>query len=133
MVNKIPIETVVNINDYSILWADLGPRYNGYQISNLTGLVRSMKFYKKYPFGILIKPDDKGMIKLSNSLNQVETIDVKNLFRSIPKKDFIIPTNSTYTRSRNPFITSKSQYFKDKRKNTDELKKPSGFHFTTID
>jgi hypothetical protein len=133
MENKIPIETVVNINDYSILWADLNPRYNGYQISNFNGLVRSMKFYKKYPFGILIKPDDKGMIKLSNSLNQVETIDVNKLFHSIQKKDFIIPTNSTYTRSRNPIITSKSDHMKNKNKYADELKKPSGFHFTIID
>ena len=42
----IPIETVVDINDKSIRWADLYP-YNGYQIS-ITGLIRSMKFYKKF-------------------------------------------------------------------------------------
>lgn len=35
--------------------------YNGYEISN-DGYIRSMKHYRKYPFGLLIEPkkDRKG-------------------------------------------------------------------------
>ena len=131
MDKKKPIESVINIYDTSIVWADLGPDYKGYQISN-TGLVRSMKFFKKYPFGILLEPDN-GKLKISNSLNQVEQIDVMKIYNSLSKSSFNIPTNTTYTRSRNPLITSKSKIMKDKKKYNDILKQPSGFHFTTID
>ena len=39
----------------SDLWWYYIPGFNGYEISN-TGIVRSMKHFRKYPFGILIKP-----------------------------------------------------------------------------
>ena len=101
---KIPIESIINIYDPNILWADLSPNYNGYQLSN-TGILRSMKFYKKYPYGILIEQDNNRFAHISNSLNQTCTLDVKALMDIIPKRDYFIPTNSTYTRSRNPIIT----------------------------
>ena len=130
MNNVIPIESVIDVSNPGIVWSDLGPHYKGYQISNY-GHIRSMKFFKKHPLGILIKPDKKGMVRLSNSLNQVEQVNVKDLFNSA--KNFIIPTFSTYTRSRNPIITSKSKIMEEKRNNTDFLHQPSGFHFKTID
>ena len=130
MDKKKPIESVINIYDPSILWADLSPQYNGYQISN-TGLVRSMKFFKKYPFGILLEPEN-GKIKISNSLNQVEQVDVLEIYNSMHKSAFNIPSNSTYTRSRNPLMTSQSKIIIDKQKWKDELKKPSGFHFKIL-
>ena len=41
-----PIETIIDINDPNIVWADLSfYNFNGYQLSN-TKLLRSMKFYK---------------------------------------------------------------------------------------
>ena len=131
MNNKIPIESVVNIYDPNIVWAELGPDYNGYQISNI-GLVRSMKFFKKYPYGILLEPTN-GTLKISNSLNQTVQVDIIKIFGSMKSTDFIVPTCSTYTRSRNPFITSQSKRMQDKIKSRDILKRPSGFHFTTID
>ena len=131
MDKKKPIESVINIYDPNIVWAELGPDYKGYQISN-TGLVRSMKFFKKYPYGILLEPTN-GIVKISNSLNQTIQVDIMNIFNSKKKSDFVIPTYSTYTRSRNPLITSKSKIMKDKKKYNDILKQPSGFHFTTID
>lgn len=39
----------------SDLWWYYIPGFNGYEISN-TGIVRSMKHFRKYPFGILIRP-----------------------------------------------------------------------------
>ena len=132
MKKVIPIESVINIYDPNIVWADLSPNYNGYQISN-TGLVRSMKFFKKYPYGVLLEPNDKGILEISNSLNERCTIDVNATLQCTPRNYFIIPTNSIYTRSRNPLITSQSKVMKDKLKYRDILKQPSGFHFTTID
>lgn len=125
----IPIETVVDINDKSIRWADLYP-YNGYQIS-ITGLIRSMKFYKKYPYGILIEPDKNGNIKISNSLNQVEQVNVNDEFRKA--REWRYNTCDTYIYSRNPLITSQSDHMKNKANYKKELQKPSGFHFKTID
>lgn len=125
----IPIETVVDINDINIRWANLSP-YNGYQIST-TGFIRSMKFYKKYPYGILIEPNKNGIVKLSNSLNQVEHVDINEIIKST--KYFDIPTYYTDTNSRNPLITSQSNIIKKKIECKKELSKPSGFHFKTID
>ena len=50
----IPVQNFINPYDQNIWWYYI-PGFNGYEISN-TGIVRSMKHYKKYPFGILIKP-----------------------------------------------------------------------------
>ena len=50
----IPIEDVVDVNDESIWWFHI-PNYNGYQVST-NGLVRSMKHFMSYPYGILIRP-----------------------------------------------------------------------------
>lgn len=131
--NVVPIETVVDIRDMSIRWADMLP-YNGYQIST-TGLVRSMKFYKKYPYGILITPDKNGNIKISNSLNQVTQVNIKDELNKA--RVWCYHTYDTYTRSRNPLITSQSKIvigrIKNARKVKEELQKPSGFHFKTID
>jgi len=128
---KIPIERIVNLYDTSIMWADLGPHYNGYQISN-TKLIRSLKFFKKYPYGTLIEPDSKGRVYLSNSRNQSEQVSVDELFNSKKQKDFNIPTYSVYTRSRNPLITSESDLMKKKANYDEILKRPSGFHFKII-
>lgn len=49
-----PVEMYIDPYNTSILWYYI-PGFNGYEISN-TGIVRSMKHYKKYPFGILIRP-----------------------------------------------------------------------------
>lgn len=49
----IPLEQFLNPADDR--WFYFIPGFNGYEISN-DGYVRSMKHYKKYPFGILIQP-----------------------------------------------------------------------------
>lgn len=51
-----PIQNYINPYDTTIWWYYI-PGFNGYEISN-TGIVRSMKHYRKYPFGILIRPKE---------------------------------------------------------------------------
>ena len=126
----IPIESVLDIYDPRILWADIGHDYKGYQISN-TGLIRSMKFYKKYPFGILLTPDKNGIYKLSNSLNQIELINRNDLLNC--KYIFNIPTYYSDCNSRNPLVTSQSKIIKKNKEMKEKLQQPSGFHFKTID
>lgn len=126
--NPIPIETIINIYDTSILWSDLGPQYKGYQLSN-TGIIRSMKFPKKYPYGILLNTKD-NIAKLSNSLNQTEQVDIETLRSKIQL--YNIPTYYINTNSRNPLITSQSNRMKKKREEVTDLQKPSGFHFKII-
>ena len=48
------VEDVMNVYDENRLWYYL-EGYNGYELSN-DNYIRSMKHYKKYPFGILIQP-----------------------------------------------------------------------------
>lgn len=52
----IPVENFIDPLDQNIWWYYI-PGFNGYEISN-TGIVRSMKHYRKYKFGILIKPKE---------------------------------------------------------------------------
>lgn len=71
------------------------PHYNGYEISN-DGYIRSMKHYRKYPFGLLIEPkkNRKGEIlqpiryELSNDNNEREVLtldEIKNLAYNNPR------------------------------------------------
>ena len=53
----IPLEQFLNPADDR--WFYYIPGFNGYEISN-DGYVRSMKHYKKYPFGILIQPKKRN-------------------------------------------------------------------------
>lgn len=54
MSKLIPIQNILNIYDYSRQWMFI-PGFNGYEISN-DCYIRSMKHYRKYPFGVLINP-----------------------------------------------------------------------------
>lgn len=58
-----PIEDVLNIFDESRYWLYI-PGFNGYEVSN-DGYVRSMKHFRKYPCGILIKAVDREPYKSS--------------------------------------------------------------------
>ena len=62
MKRYIPIEDVINIRDESRLWWCI-PGFRGYEVSS-DHIIRSMKHFKKYPFGILIqaKKDRDGKI-----------------------------------------------------------------------
>jgi hypothetical protein len=51
-----PVQNYINPYDMNIWWYYI-PGFNGYEISN-TGIVRSMKHFKKYPFGMIIKPKE---------------------------------------------------------------------------
>ena len=70
------VEDYIDINDTSIKWYDI-PGYNGYQVST-TGHVRSLKHFKKYPFGILIKHRN-GIYTLTNSNNTRTTVSYKEI------------------------------------------------------
>jgi hypothetical protein len=89
-----PVEAVLNLND-SRLWYYI-PGYNGYEISD-DYYVRSMKYFKKYPYGILLKPktDKNGNIlfpndpvyELSNNQNeryQLHLSQIMELAKSNP-------------------------------------------------
>lgn len=57
----IPVEDVLNIFDENRLWYYI-PSFNGYEVSN-DGYLRSMKHYKKYPYGIIIRSIDRDSYK----------------------------------------------------------------------
>ena len=50
------VEEFIYPYDQNIWWFYI-PGFNGYEISN-TGIIRSMKHYKRYPFGIIIRPKE---------------------------------------------------------------------------
>lgn len=56
------VEDVLDVNDMSREWYFID-EYNGYEVSN-DHYVRSMKHFKKYPFGLLLQPkkDKKGNV-----------------------------------------------------------------------
>ena len=54
-----PIQCILNIYDTNRVWLAI-PGYNGYEISN-DNIVRSMKHFKKYPYGIQIQPANKDV------------------------------------------------------------------------
>jgi hypothetical protein len=78
----IPLENVLNIYDQNRLWFYI-PGFNGYEVSN-DGYIRSMKHFRKYPFGIMIKPKDKirnqdPSYELSDNNNERVTIRLSQI------------------------------------------------------
>lgn len=104
-----PIETVVNVNDPNLWWFKI-PGFNGYEISN-TGLVRSMKHFKKYPYGLLIKPrerktnpnpDPSYELSDNNNVRQVVRLSqLQHLARTNPYNQTPCHTDITNIGSRN--------------------------------
>lgn len=132
MNNFTPIDIVINIFDPNILWFDI-PGYRGYEVSTL-GHIRSMKHFKKYPYGILIKPtsiaDPKDPIyELSdNNNNRVrihysEIAKLANSNRNYPRS-----TMSTDYMSRNKFVKNESgayvKVYNGRKRGSAKIRKP---------
>lgn len=87
MVKFTPVQSVMNVYDQSVLWYGI-EGYRGYEVST-THLIRSMKHFNKYPFGILIKPkkDRDGNIihpedpiyELSDNNNERQTLSLSQI------------------------------------------------------
>ena len=108
--NEKLVEQFINPANYSILWADLGPEYRGYQLST-NGYVRSLKFPGKFPLGTLIFPDKKNRFILSNSVNKRVSVEYSELADIANKNGFSFYTVTIPKRSsRNPIASSESDY-----------------------
>lgn len=133
----IPIESVFNIETDSQLWYYI-PGFNGYEISNL-GNVRSMKHFKQYPYGLLIrcKKNSKGekIFELSNDQNERVRISDKELWNLAINNPYTMayyprPTYVSTMSSRNNRIFLKRDRTKKKKK---ELSNETFFpQFTVI-
>ena len=110
-----PIEDVLNIFDENRLWYYI-PSFNGYEISN-DGYIRSMKHYRKHPYGILIKPVDRDSYKgscdplyeISDDNNQRQRIRLSQLVHLAATNQFAVrgyPRHTIITSSsgRNKFV-----------------------------
>ena len=127
------LQEVIDITKTNILWGDLSPQYKGYQISN-TGIVRSMKFFNKYPYGVFIEPKKNDVYELSNSTNQRVTVSRNELFEIVRQNGgFRISTFSKDTHSRNPVMGSKSNYIKKRESKLPELKQKVSLNLRIID
>lgn len=74
----ININTVFNVDRDPQLWWSI-PGFNGYEMSDY-GFVRSMKYFQRCPFGMLIKFDSKGYYILSDNNNDRIKIHRKELW-----------------------------------------------------
>lgn len=101
------VEDFIDINDMSRKWYAI-PGYNGYELST-DGIVRSMKLFRKYPYGILIKPDKSGKYTISNSNNQRTTLSIPEMLQLINSDEYskAYPryTTDLYHNSRNQSCT----------------------------
>lgn len=78
----VGVETVLNVFDQNRLWYYI-PSFNGYEVSN-DGYLRSMKHYRKYPYGILISPkkgkgEQDPIFELSDNNNERQRIHLSQL------------------------------------------------------
>lgn len=106
-----PIETVINIFDPNILWLEI-EGFNGYEVSTL-GHIRSMKHYKKYPYGLLIKPvggePQNPIYELSDDNNKRQRIHYSEI-ATLANNNKVPPkaTMSNDYMSRNKFVKNDS-------------------------
>ena len=109
-----PIETVLNIFDPNILWLEI-EGFNGYEIST-TGHIRSMKHYKKYPYGLLVKPVSSAdpsnpIYELSDDNNNRKRLhysEIANLANNNSNPTKAKTTMNTDNMSRNKFVKNDS-------------------------
>ena len=98
------VENYLNVADPNRLWMPICG-YNGYEIST-DHIIRSMKHYKQYPYGILITPkkDKNGNVihpenptfELSDDNNNRKTISLSDILE-IVKNIKQIPGYPRYT------------------------------------
>ena len=82
MVKPVPVESFLDIRDQNRWWFYI-PGFNGYEISN-DGYVRSMKHFKRYPFGMLIRPkaranENDPTFELTNNDNERVAVRLSQL------------------------------------------------------
>lgn len=114
-----PIEDVLNIFDDARLWYYI-PGFNGYEVSN-DGYLRSMKHYRKHPYGILVKPVNRDSYKgscdplyeISDDNNKRQRIRMSQLVHLAATNQFAVrgyPRQTIITSSsgRNKFVKNES-------------------------
>lgn len=113
----IAVENVLNIFDINRHWLFIPqPGFNGYEISN-DGYVRSMKHFKKYPYGIIIKPvqseSNDPVFELSDDNNKRKRIkhsEIMNLALNNTSQSLSYPRATVVTdiSSRNKYVKNDS-------------------------
>ena len=116
--NFTPIEDVLDIFDTTRMWYYI-PNHNGYEVSS-DGIVRSMKHYVKYPYGILIKPVKKEpygsspdpLYELSDNNNKRHRIRLSQIIHLAQSNPYTVAgypraTIITDTSARNKFVKNK--------------------------
>ena len=76
----VSVENIFDVSTDTQLWYAI-PGFNGYEISD-KGYLRSMKHYKQYPFGILLKPvkGTTDIFELSDNNNERVKINIARLY-----------------------------------------------------
>lgn len=112
------VESVLDIFDDNRYWFYI-PGFNGYEISN-DNYIRSMKHYRRYPYGILISPVKREpygsscdpLFELSDDNNQRQRIRLSQLAYLAASNQYAVAgyprkTIITDTGSRNKFVKNK--------------------------
>jgi hypothetical protein len=130
------IEDVLDVDDMSRQWFYI-PTFRGYEISN-DGFVRSMKHFRKFPYGILVKPkgranEEDPSYDLTNDSCERVTIRRSQLAYLARTNPYVIAgyprtTNMTDPYSRNMSIFSKKSIDVPPPDNTKRYP-----HFTVIE
>lgn len=100
------VEDVLDLNDDNRLWLYI-PNFNGYEVSN-DGYIRSMKHFRKYPYGILIKPVKKEpygsspdpLFELSDNNNERQRIRLSQIMHLAMTNNFSVSGYPRTTRMR---------------------------------
>lgn len=94
----VAVESVFDLNTDSQMWYNI-PGYNGYEISD-QGYVRSMKNFRKYPYGMLIRPKvtkhGDTYFELSDDFNRRQRLSVEEIWDLAMKNPY---KNNSYPRS----------------------------------
>ena len=90
-----PIEEILNIYDTNRYWYNLKyAGFNGYEISNDL-IIRSLKFKKKHPYGVLIIPkkdlDTDPVYELSDNDNNRINIRLSEIIKLAQQYQYSIP------------------------------------------
>lgn len=115
-----PVESVLDPNDPNRLWYYIDG-FNGYEISN-DGYLRSMKHYRRYPFGILLVPKKNNMAEIDPTFELSDNHNVRQVMhRSELMQIAMNPTRAVAGYPRRTCITDR---FSRNEKINTKPKKP---------
>ena len=116
---NVPVEVAIPIHTTDRVWYYI-PGFNGYEISN-DGLVRSMKLWRKFAFGIIVKPNIKlqtdniftASFSMVGANGKRTSVDLNTIYELAMSNPYAVSGYPRYTYNTDQHSRNKSMFIQN--------------------